>query len=161
MRATLLLLAIAVFCISCTPAKVTRQDIEAKAETLDYGDFTSATLVSKSWQASADKKYPDLFAYTQNCVELYGAEGKKMNAELSGFEPISTAAELWALNDVGTCLYIMANAYEDLKMYPEAVEAYATLANDYSYAQCWDPKGWFWHPARGAEAKVKQYKYKK
>jgi hypothetical protein len=161
MRQTLLLLAIAVFCISCTTAKVTHQDIQAKAETLDYGDSTSATLASKSWQASADKNYPELFAYTQRCVELYGAEGKKMNAELTDFEPVSTAAQLWALNDVGTCLFIMANAYEELQMYPEAAETYTTLASDYTFAQCWDPKGWFWYPARGAEAKAKQYKYKK
>ena len=84
-----------------------------------------------------------------------------MNAELTGFEPISIAAQLWALNDVCSCLFIMANAYEELKMYPEAAATYTTLANDYTYTQCRDPKGWFWHPACGAEAKVKQYKYKK
>jgi hypothetical protein len=160
MKQTLLLLAIAVFCISCTPAKVTHQEIQAKSETLDYGDSTSATLASKSWQALADKNYPELFAYTQRCYELYGEEGKKMNSELTDFEPLSTAAQLWALNDVGTCLYIKANAYEELKMYPEATETYSMLASDFTYAQCWDPKGWFWYPARGAEAKAKKYKYK-
>jgi hypothetical protein len=160
MKQTLLLLAIAVFCISCTPAKVTHQEIQAKSETLDYGDSTSATLASKSWQALADKNYPELFAYTQRCYELYGEEGKKMNSELTDFEPLSTAAQLWALNDVGTCLYIKANAYEELKMYPEATETYSTLASDFTYAQCWDPKGWFWYPARGAEAKAKKYKDK-
>ena len=160
MKQILLLLAIAVFCISCTPAKVTPQQIKATAETLDYGDYTSATLASKSWQALADKNYPELFAYTQKCYELYGEEGKKMNSELTDFEPVSTAAQLWALNDVGTCLHIKAKAYEELKMYPEATETYTTLASDFTYAQCWDLKGWFWYPARGAEAKVKMYKSK-
>jgi hypothetical protein len=148
----------AVLFISCTPAKVTHEDIQTKAETLDFGDSTSATLARKAWEASADKNYPELFAYTQKCVELYGAEGKRMNAELTDFEPPETAAQQWALNDVGTCLFIMANAYEELEMYPQAAEAYRTLASDYEYAQCWDPKGWYWHPAAGADVKADKYK---
>jgi len=71
---------------------------------------------------------------------LYAAEDKKMNAELTGFEPISIAAQLWALNDVGSCLFIMANAYEELKMYPEAAETYTILANDYTCSMP-GPKG--------------------
>jgi len=82
-----------------------------------------------------------------------------MNAELTDFEPVETAAKKWALNDVGTSLWMMANAYADLKMYPEAVKAYRTLANDYTYSQCWDPKGWYWHPAEGASHKAKEYEY--
>ena len=160
MKKIFLILTITAFLIGCATGKVTEENIEATAKTLDYGNMTSETLAGKAWQASADKNYPELFAYTQRCVELYGAEGKKMNAELTDFEPLSTAAQLWALNDVGTCLYIKANAYEELKMYPEATETYSTLASDFTYAQCWDPKGWFWYPARGAEAKAKKYKYK-
>ena len=158
MRQTFLLLAMAVMFISCTPAKVTHEDIQATAETLDFGDSTSATLVGKAWKASADKNYPELFAYTQKCVELYGAEGKRMNAELTDFAPPDTAAQYWALNDVGTSLFIMANAYEELKMYPEAADTYGTLASYYDFAQCWDPKGWYWHPAAGAYTKAEEYK---
>ncbi len=159
MKNYFLILALAVFIIGCTTAKVTDENIQATAKTLDYGDSTSTTLASKAWEASANKSYPELFAYTQRCVELYGEQGKIMNSEMTRFEPAETAAEKWALNDVGTCLFIMAHAYEDLEMYPQAVEAYKALAKDYKYSQCWDPKGWYWHPADGAEAKVKKYNY--
>ena len=158
MKNYLLVLALAVFIIGCSTAKVTDENIQATAKTLDYGDSTSATLMSKAWEASASKAYPELFAYPQRCVELYGEQGKSMNSEMTRYESINTAHDKWALNDVGTCLYIMAHAYEDLKMYPQAVEAYDSLANNYTYSQCWDPKGWFWHPAKGAAAKVKEYK---
>lgn len=160
MRQTFLLLTMAVLFISCTPAKITHEDIQAKAETLDFGDSTSATLVGKAWEALDDRNYPEILAYTQKCVELYGAEGKRMNAELTDFAPADKAAQYWALNDVGTCLFIMANAYEKLRMYPEAAEAYGTLASDYDFAQCWDPKGWYWHPASGAYTKAEEYKYR-
>jgi hypothetical protein len=62
-----------------------------------------------------------------------------MNASLTGFEPAEKASKQWALND--------------------AVKSYRTLATDYTYAQCWDPKGWSWHPADGAEQKAKKYDY--
>jgi len=161
MRQIFSLLLITVFLISCSTAnKVTQQDIQTSAETLDYGDFTSQTLTTKAWDALAEKNYPAVFAYTQKCEELYGEEGKKMNDGLEYFASPEDAAELWALNDVGTSLYIMATAYEELEMYPQAREAYKKLANNYSFAQTWDPKGWYWKPATGAASKVEQFKYK-
>ena len=161
MRQIFSLLIITVFLISCSTAnKVTQQDIQTSAETLDYGDFTSQTLTTKAWEALDDKNYPAVFAYTQKCEELYGEEGKQMNDGLEYFASPEDAADLWALNDVGTSLYIMATAYEKLEMYPQASEAYKKLANDYSFAQTWDPKGWYWKPATGAASKVEQFKYK-
>ncbi|MGB5605992.1 MAG: hypothetical protein WBN51_05685 [Gammaproteobacteria bacterium] len=159
MRKAFLLFTITVFLISCATAEITEKNIQATAETLDFGDYKSETLTARAWKAFADKDYPELFAYVQKNVELYGEEGKRMNAELTDFEPVETAAKKWALNDVGTSLWMMANAYADLKMYPEAVKAYRTLANDYTYSQCWDPKGWYWHPAEGASHKAKEYEY--
>ena len=29
--------------------------------------------------------------------------------------------------------------------------AYQKLVDQYYYAQCWDPKGWFWKPAEAAQ----------
>lgn len=159
MKKILLLLTSAALLISCATGKVTEENIEATAKTLDYGNMSSETLAGKAWDASADKNYPELFAYTKKCVELYGEQGKQMNAALTRFEPAETASKQWALNDAGTCLFIMAEAYVELKMYPEAVRSYRTLAKDYTYAQCWDPKGWYWHPADGAENKAKKYDY--
>ncbi|MFK8014080.1 MAG: beta-glucanase precursor [Gammaproteobacteria bacterium] len=153
-----LLLTLALFASGCTTTTVTEQDIRAVAQSLDYGDSTSATLVNKAWTAAKGKDYPELFAYTNRCVELYGDEGRKMNAALTGFEPEPTAAKLWALNDVGTCLYIMAKAYVELEKYPQAVAAYDRLANDFNYAQCWDPKGWFWRPSDGAKLNADRYR---
>ena len=158
MKKTILLLTISLFTVSCATVEITDEVIQAKAEELDFGDSRSVTLANKAWEASAKKKYPELLAYTQRCVELYGEEGKRMNAALTDFEPPERAAEQWALNDVGTCLYIMANAYVDLEMYQEAAATYRTLAADYNYAQCWDPKGWFWQPAATAELSADKYK---
>ncbi len=81
-----------------------------------------------------------------------------MNAAMTAFEPSKTAFEKWALNDVGTSLYIMAQAYGAMEADMEAADALELLTNDYSYAQCWDPKGWFWGPADNAAAMAKEFR---
>lgn len=154
---------ISIFCVmvlaaGCASGDITPESVKATGATLDYGDSSSQTLLNKAWRASKKKRYPELFAYTQRCVDLYGEEGRSMNAELTDFEPEPTASQKWALNDVGTCLFIMAHAYEDLKMYADATQAYRALAEDYTYAQAWDPKGWFWRPAEGAARKAEKIK---
>lgn len=157
MRKLLPLLAIAMLATGCSTARLTDEDIRAAAESLDYGDSTSATLVNKAWRAADRKKYPAVFALTQRCVALYGEEGKRMNDEMTDFEPEATASEKWALNDVGTCLYIMATAYADLEMYRESADAWRRLADDYPYTQCWDPGGWYWRPAENAAFNAEYY----
>lgn len=156
MKMIIVLATLSACLLGCATPDVSDENIRAVAQELDYGDYSSATLVGKAWKAFKKKDYPEIFGYTNKCVELHGDEGKRMNATLTGFAPSDTAAQLWALNDVGTCLFIMAHAYEELERYPDAVQAYRSLATDYNYAQCWDSKGWFWRPADGAGMKAEK-----
>ncbi len=157
MRGIAMCLAISVVVIGCSTTTPANLNLETPPESVDYGDFSSTTLTTKAWQALADKDYPALFAYGRECIRRYGEKGKQMNAEMTGFATSDKAAEKWALNDVGTSLFIMGTAYAELKMYREAAQAFETLADDYGYAQCWDPKGWYWRPAEGARDKAQRY----
>ena len=57
----------------------------------------------------------------------------------------------WALNDVGTALYIQGEASQRQGKLSEAKESFQELVENYYYAQCWDPRGWFWTPAEAAQ----------
>lgn len=155
-----LLFAILVMTAGCISSAVVEEDIDAVAQTLDYGDYTSATLATKAWEALNGGDDTKALAYTSKCIELYGERGKEMNAQLTGFAPVERVNNYWALNDAGTCMYIAATVYEKRRMYPQAAKAYRSLADDYTYSQCWDPQGWYWHPASGAAAKARKYEYK-
>lgn len=157
MRIALLLVVALVLSAGCARSTITDDEVQDIAKTLDFGDYQSTTLATKSWDALAAKDYVAVLAYTSKCVELYGEEGKKMNAELTMHAPIERVNRYWALNDAGTCMYIRATTYEKLRMYPEAAQAFRSLADDFTYSQCWDPKGWYWHPASGASAKADKY----
>ena len=160
MKKIMLLLAVMTLNTACISSSLVDSDIAEVGETLDYGDYSSVTLATKSWEALEKGDHLETLAYTQKCVELYGETGKEMNAELTNFAPIEKVNDYWALNDAGTCQYIMATVYERRRMYPEAAQAFQTLAEDFTYTQCWDPKGWYWHPASGAATKAKKYAYK-
>ena len=142
---------------ACASLAIPDADVAAAAQTLDYGDYTSVTLATKAWETLEKGEYAETLAYTQKCVELYGERGAQMNAQLTNYAPIERVNDYWALNDAGTCQYIMATVYEKRRMYPEAATAFQKLSDDFRYAQCWDPRGWYWHPASGAGLKAEKY----
>ena len=131
----------------------------APARPQDFGDHSSATLTTKAWQALADRKDDLVVAYTVKCRELYEAEARKQQAALADFAPADTAHGQWALNDVGTCLFIEGQLFEKQGRPKEAIRAYRRLVDDLRFCQCWDTKGWFWKPAEAAAARLKQLEF--
>jgi hypothetical protein len=96
--------------------------------------------------------------YVAKCLELYEAQAKEMQGSLKTYawESKEKVFSYWALNDVGTCLYILGKANEAAGNKDAAREAYQKLVNEFKFAQCWDPAGWFWKPAEDAEKKLNE-----
>ncbi len=124
--------------------------------TLDFGDYTSAQLTSQAWEALKNKDLDSVIAYTEKCMELYGNKAKEMQDSLAEYpwESKDKIFSYWALNDVGTCLFIRGEAYRDAGKLQEAKDTYRKLVDEYFYSQCWDPNGWFWKPAEVAQQKL-------
>ena len=122
----------------------------------DFGDYRSVTLATKAWDVLAKGDVEAVLAYTNKCIELYGEQAKKMQASLKDYATGTNDQifSYWALNDVATCLFIQGEAYRKAKMNDEAKEVYQKLIKEYSFGQCWDPKGWFWKPADAAKEKL-------
>ncbi|WP_309400384.1 hypothetical protein [Cerasicoccus maritimus] len=120
----------------------------------DYGNFSSETLTTKAWEALGQKQYDLAIDYTSKCIEMYAAQAAEMQASLTEPAPAETASSKWALNDVGTCLYIRGQAYEAKGESAKAVADYKKLVGELSFAQTWDTKGWFWRPADAAKQRI-------
>lgn len=125
----------------------------AQATEADFGDFKSSTLVAKAWEALSKEDLQGVLAYTNKCIEMYGAQAKEMQGNLRDFVGGSKEEifKQWALNDVATAYYIQGKAYLDAGQQEEARNAYNEVINNYTYGQCWDPKGWFWKPSEAAQ----------
>ena len=120
----------------------------------DFGDQSSSTLTGKAWKAMERNDLEAVKAYTGRCRELYEAQALKMQEGLTETPSKEKAHDFWALNDVGTCLFILGTALEKAGDKKGALESYNFLATRLGYAQCWDTKGWFWKPADAARTKV-------
>ena len=120
----------------------------------DFGDYTSATLTSKAWQALTDRDFAAVTVYTEKCIKLYGKEAAKQQATLNGYAPKDRAFDYWALNDVGTCYFIQGESFLLQNDYQKAKDAFKKVVEEYSLAQCWDPKGWFWKPAVASRGRL-------
>lgn len=129
------------------------------AKAVDFGDHSSSTLATKAWEALGAGNFSDVHLLAGKCKELYLAKAKEQQASLTAPAPKDTASSFWALNDVGTCLYISGEAYEKQGNNEKAIESYKTLVNELSFSQCWDQKGWFWSPADAAKKRIQALEF--
>ena len=120
---------------------------------LDFGDYSSSFLTTQAWKALEADRSDEVATYVGKVVDLYATKARDMQNSLTEYpwESKDKIFGYWALNDVGTALYIQGEALRKTGKSSEAKQAYQKLVDQYYYAQCWDPKGWFWKPAEAAQ----------
>jgi len=137
------------------PAEAAKEKLAAikSGSNIDYGDYSSSYLTTQAWRALTSNDTDSVMAYTDKVIELYAEEAVKMQTSLSEYpwESKEKIFEYWALNDVGTSLFIRGEALKKAGKGKEAKQAYQKLVDNFFYAQTWDPQGWFWKPAEAAQ----------
>jgi hypothetical protein len=136
----------------CGLAAVFAMPLLASAEPGE--NLSSQSLTTRAWEALAAGNQEAALEVTAKCYELYAVEASRQQASLKDFLPAEKGHDAWALNDVGTCLFIEGQACEKAGRRKDAAAAYRRLIDDYGFAQCWDPKGWFWKPADAAAERL-------
>jgi hypothetical protein len=132
------------------------------APKLDFGDNGSATITGKAWAAHAAKNVAEVKGYVARVRELYEATAIQQQASLTAPVPTDDKEKVhsyWALNDVGTSLFILGQTLEQSGDKAGALAAYKVLVDKLSFAQCWDEKGWFWRPAEAARGRIKALEF--
>jgi hypothetical protein len=130
-----------------------------QASQYDFGDCKSVTLTGKAWQALNAKDYAGVAAYTGKCIDTYKDTAIQQQASLKAPADKDSANTYWALNDVGTCYFIAGKALDDKGDKKGAIAAYKFLVDNLSFAQCWDPNGWFWKPADAAKKRLTELQF--
>lgn len=128
---------------------------------IDFGDSTSAYLTGKAWEALNERKHDIAFIFAKKCISSYSKEADKQQSYLSSFPRKKAAKEYWALNDVGTCYFIMGKAYQEKMMWKKSADSFKKVLDKYSFAQAWDKKGFYWKIAVAARSEYKKVSSKK
>jgi tetratricopeptide (TPR) repeat protein len=118
-------------------------------------------LTDYAWNAYDKGNYEEAISYAQECIDQFmsNAEKKQLQLEKENamLPPTGTVTEqekqniyaLGLLNDVATCYFIKGKCEEAIGYKEDAIKSYSA-ASKYTYARCWDPKGWFWSPSEAA-----------
>ncbi len=152
MRHPLAFLALAVLVVGCASTGAPNPNAA-----VDYGDYTSQTLTTNAWNALTDEQYELAIRYTEKCIELYGEKAREMQAGLDETPHFKRVHDYWALNDVGTSYFIQGEALAKLGRTEEALASFEVVKSEFTYAQTWDPKGWFWKPSDAAYSRIQRY----
>ncbi len=125
---------------------------------IDFGDYTSSFMTTQAWKALSADDTESVVIYTDKVLDLYQEKAVEMQASLTEYawESKDKIFSYWALNDVGTSLFIRGEAYKKAGDVNKARAAYKKLVDDFYYAQCWDPNGWFWKPAEAAQQALEE-----
>lgn len=124
-------------------------------------ELTPKDFVLRSWEAWGARDYERTFHNTGKCIELYSDKAKEQQASLKAFPSTEVMEEYEALNAVGTSFFIQGEAYLSQGNIEEARRSFATVIEDYGYAQNWDPRGWFWSVKEKAQASLDKIDGKK
>jgi tetratricopeptide (TPR) repeat protein len=142
------------------PAEASKEKLAMieSGSNLDFGDYTSSFLATQAWKALAKDDTSAVVAYTNKVLQLYEDKAKQMQQSLTEYpwESKDKIFSYWALNDVGTALFIQGEALKKSGKAKEAKDVYKKLVDNYFYAQCWDPNGWFWKPAEAAQQAIEE-----
>ena len=128
----------------------------APVRNFDLNDESSSALVQKAWSSLKAKDLEAVEAYVNKTDKFYSVKARAMQASLQTYATGSNEKifKYWALNDVGTAWFILGQAYQNAGKDQQAAKAYNKVIKDYSFAQCWDPHGFFWNPTEAAQQRL-------
>ncbi len=110
-------------------------------------------LTSQAWDAFNREDYEHAITYTDQCINEFQGEADNEQTHLEeNNAPLPPKGKV-SDRDVATCFWIKGRSAENLERVEEAKQAYQA-ASRYTYARCWDPKGWFWAPSEAALARL-------
>jgi tetratricopeptide (TPR) repeat protein len=115
---------------------------------------SSSVLTQQAWLALEKRRYDLVLQSADECLRRYGNRAVKQQQLLSDFAPREAALKYWALNDVATCMFIKGTALKEQRKKQEAKEIFREIIDQYPFAQCWDPRGWFWKVAPAAQDQI-------
>ena len=116
--------------------------------------LSSSELVRQAWAASSQNNVEQLNQSVDQCFKFYGAEAKLLQGQLTDFPVRGTEKNYQSLNDVATCLFIRAENLMNNGKRDEAIALFEKNIKEYSFAQAWDPRGWYWSVAEKSQASI-------
>ena len=113
-------------------------------EVVGDANLSPKDMIVRAWEAWGAKDSDKTFYWTNECIKAYSEEAKKEQGSLTSLPSTDAMDQYETLNAVGTSFFIQGEAYLSQGKIEEAKKAFGIAIKDYSFAQNWDPRGWYW-----------------
>ncbi|MCU0665669.1 MAG: hypothetical protein MUF05_01025 [Candidatus Omnitrophica bacterium] len=117
---------------------------------------SSSELITKAWEAHGKYDVEATFQYTNQCIQLYKQEAAQEQASLTSLPKDKEIASVQALNDVAVAYFIQAESYMRQDKIEDAKKTFQLIIDKYSFAQSWDPRGWYWQIADASKKSLEK-----
>jgi len=124
---------------------------------VDILKLSSGELTTRAWVAHGQRDIEATNKYTQECIDLYKDQAEKEQASLTALpKNKNEIGAVPALNDVATCYFIQAESLLRQEKIDAAKKILQLIIDQYSFAQSWDARGWFWSIKLAAQQTLKK-----
>jgi hypothetical protein len=116
---------------------------------------TSAEMVSNAWASLDAGNYSSAISQANEVISAFGSQALQQQSTLTDFAPAGHEADYWALNDVATAYFILAEAQKAQGNTTQAKTNYQYIVTNLKFAQCFDPDtNSYWKVAQAAQEKI-------
>ncbi len=112
---------------------------------------TLADLVSLARKAKDKGDFAAVDEYLRQAMSRFRQEAIAEQKGLKDFPPSEQISNYDTLNNVAQCQFIKAEALKKEGKKDEAIAAFKAIITDFSFAQAWDPRGWYYKLAKTAQ----------
>ncbi|HQP91241.1 MAG TPA: hypothetical protein PLU24_01035, partial [Candidatus Omnitrophota bacterium] len=112
---------------------------------------TLPELVVLARNAKDKGDYKAVYDYVDQAMMRFKEKALAEQKSLKDFPSSDRIADFEALNYLAQCQFIKAEALKNEGKKDQAIAAFKVIIADFSYAQAWDPRGWFYKLAKTAQ----------
>lgn len=117
--------------------------------------LSASDYLKKAWEYSGQNDLTRLTNLVSECLQKFAPEAKMQQAALTGFPQRGHESEYAVLNDVGTVMFVRAEALMNNGRTEEAIALFQKIIEEYRFAQAWDPTvGAFWSVAEKSQNSI-------
>lgn len=117
-------------------------------------ELSVADLLIAVRKAKDKKEYEKVYALSKKAVQRFANAARNQQRSLGDFPPASRISDFADLNDLAQIQFIKAEVLKEQGKEDQAVEAFELIISDFSYAQAWDPRGWYYKLADTAKEAI-------
>jgi hypothetical protein len=134
------------------------EEISAPAVVPASAEKSLQDLVNDVRKAKDEGAFQKAYGTADEVMRRFGAEAKKEQKSLNDFPATEQMDSYGTLNGVAQAQFIRAEALKKEGKTQEAIAAFGVVVSDYSYAQAWDSRGWFYKLAEVAKEGIDRLK---